>query len=35
MVGALGYIIAEQLTNFVGHYLETKGSKVRIKKIDY
>ena len=35
MKGALGYKIAEQMTNFVGHYLETKGSTVRIKKIDY
>jgi len=35
MEGALGYRIGEQLTNFVGHYLETKGSNVRIKKIDY
>ncbi len=35
MEGALGYSIGEQLTNFVGHYLETKGSNVRIKKIDY
>jgi hypothetical protein len=35
MEGALGYRIGEQLTNFVGHYLETKGSSVRIKKIDY
>lgn len=35
MEGALGYRIGEQLTNFVGHYLESKGSNVRIKKIDY
>ena len=35
MDGALGYRIGEQLTNFVGHYLEIKGSNVRIKKIDY
>ncbi len=35
MEGALGYRIGEQLTNFMGHYLETKGSNVRIKKIDY
>ena len=35
MEGALGYRIGEQLTNFVGHYLEGKGSNVRIKKIDY
>ena len=25
----------KQLKNFLGHYLETKGSDVRIKKIDY
>lgn len=35
MEGALGYKIGEQLTNFIGHYLETKGSNVRIKKINY
>jgi hypothetical protein len=35
MEGALGYRIGEQMTNFVGHYLETKGSNVRIKKINY
>ncbi len=35
MKGVLGYRIGEQLTNFIGHYLETKGSNVRIKKIDY
>ena len=35
MKGALGYRIGEQMTNFIGHYLETKGSNVRIKKIDY
>jgi len=35
MEGALGYSIGEQMTNFVGHYLETKGSNVRIKKINY
>ena len=33
--GALGYRIAEQLKNFVGHFLESKGSQVRIEKIDY
>ncbi|MFB5623200.1 MAG: hypothetical protein ACE5RH_04330, partial [Nitrosarchaeum sp.] len=32
MKGALGFKIGEQMTNFVGHYLETKGSNVRIKK---
>ena len=35
MEGALGFGIAEQLKNFLGHFLETKGSQVRIKKIDY
>ena len=35
MTGALGYTIGEQMTNFVGHYLESKGSNVRIKKINY
>jgi len=35
MEGAQGYGIGEQMTNFIGHYLETKGSNVRIKKIDY
>ena len=35
MKGASGYRIGEQITNFMGHYLEEKGSNVRIKKIDY
>ena len=35
MEGASGFRIGEQLTNFIGHYLESKGSNVRIKKIDY
>jgi len=35
MDGALGFRIAEQFKNFLGHYLELKGSEVRIKKIDY
>lgn len=35
MEGALGYTISEQLKNFVGHHLESFGSQVRIKKIDY
>jgi len=35
MKGALGHKIGEQMTNFIGHYLESKGSFVRIKKIDY
>ena len=33
--GALGYRIGEQLKNFLGHFLESKGSQVRIEKIDY
>ncbi len=35
MKGALGRKIGEQMTNFIGHYLETKGSDVRIKMINY
>ena len=35
MKGALGFRIAEQMKNFIGHYLETKGSNVRIKIINY
>lgn len=35
MEGALGFGIGEQLTNFIGHYLEARGSNVRIKQIDY
>jgi len=35
MEGALGYKIGEQLKNFLGHFLESKGSNVRIKKIGY
>ena len=35
MEGALGYRIAEQMMNFLGHYLESKGSNVRIQTIDY
>jgi hypothetical protein len=35
MDGALGYRIGEQIKNFLGHYLESHGSQVRIKKIDY
>jgi hypothetical protein len=34
MEGALGYRIAEQLKNFLGHFLELRGSNVRIKKLD-
>ncbi|KAF6242793.1 hypothetical protein C6988_06325 [Nitrosopumilus sp. b1] len=35
MEGALGFRIGEQVKNFVGHYLESKGSQVRIKQINY
>jgi len=35
MEGALGHKIGEQLKNFLGHFLESKGSQVRIKKIPY
>ena len=35
MEGALGFRIAEQMKNFIGHFLETKGSNVRIKIINY
>lgn len=35
MEGALGFTISEQIKNFVGHHLESFGSQVRIKKIDY
>jgi len=35
MEGALGFRIAEQMKNFIGHYLESKGSNVRIKIINY
>ena len=35
MINALGFGFNEQLKNFLGHYLETKGSNCRIKKIDY
>ncbi len=33
--GALGYRIPEQLKNFLGHFLESRGIQVRIEKIDY
>lgn len=33
--GALGFRIGEQLKNFVGHYLESFGSQVRIRQIEY
>ena len=32
---AIGYRIEEQLKNFLGHYLESMGSQVRITKINY
>ena len=35
MINAQGVGFTEQLKNFLGHYLETKGSNVRIKKINY
>jgi len=35
MKGALGFRISEQMKNFIGHYLENKGSNVRIKIINY
>ena len=35
MIDAQGFGFNEQLKNFVGHYLDTKGSNCRIKKIDY
>lgn len=35
MEGALGYRIGEQIKNFLGHFLETYGSQVRIKQIEY
>ena len=35
MINAQGFGFNEQLKNFVGHYLETKGSNCRIKKVDY
>ncbi len=35
MQGAGGYKIAEQLKNFLGHFLEVRGIQARIQKIDY
>ena len=35
MEGAAGYRIAEQLKNFLGHFLELRGVQARIEKIDY
>jgi len=34
MENAAGLKISEQLKNFLGHFLESKGSNVRITKID-
>ena len=34
MENAAGFRISEQLKNFLGHFLESKGSNVRITKID-
>jgi hypothetical protein len=33
--GASGYRIGEQLKNFIGHHLESFGSQVRVKQIEY
>ncbi len=35
MEGALGFRIGEQIKNFLGHFLESKGRQVRIKQIEY
>ena len=35
MENAGGFSISEQLKNFLGHFFESKGSNVRITKIDY
>ena len=35
MENAGGFNISEQLKNFLGHFFESKGSNVRITKIDY
>ncbi len=35
MEGAGGYRLPEQLTSFLGHFLELRGSQVRIKIINY
>jgi len=32
---AMGFRVGEQLMNFLGHFLESRGSQARIKKIDY
>ena len=35
MKNAAGFRISEQLKNFLGHFLESKGSNVRITTVDY
>ena len=35
MENAGGFSISEQLKNFLGHFLESKGSSVRITKTNY
>ena len=35
MENAAGFRISEQLKNFLGHFLESKGSNIRITKINY
>ena len=35
MENAGGFSISEQMKNFLGHFLESKGSNVRIMKTDY
>ena len=35
MENAAGFRISEQIKNFLGHFFESKGSNVRITKIDY
>ena len=35
MENAAGFRIGEQLKNFLGHFLELRGSNVKITKIDY
>ena len=35
MKNAAGFRISEQLKNFLGHFLESRGSNIRIMKVDY
>jgi hypothetical protein len=35
MINAQGFGFSEQLKNFIGHFLESKGSEVRIKNTNY